>query len=588
MKLVEKINYMSLRGLFLYFLFFILISSSLKCLHKGRTGGTILNTFLPYMRNGPIRNERVLTFQEFKWLFVSKRLNVNNNYQIEEIYDYFKRKGENDLSKMSLISAIEYFIKPFDKCDKNKDNLLSNEEFKNCINKDKHLSFLQLLNTGKQYFPTFPKYDILKIFLRGIDTASNGNKNSSEHFNFYHYMELRLISFSLRKCGDLHFFVSRNIFNCSLNYIVQRGRSIPQTTAKRVFELGRELSNIRSHRNLDIVTFLILVRDIKLFTKVNRKNNNKVDTGELISAVRNGILPMFYNNKIIEMITLLTNNSKHGIDLYTFVFTNYFLRVFYQNTNCMSLEDFMNILNDPLTPRKIVKFIAESENTSFDGKIDKMYMTANLSQAFSEADFFMKNFRFSQNKDESSVIEAFFNLMSLSNKKCVAFDEFMYLIQVCNIFRKKAKNTTPALLYETFRTYSDYPAISSKIFNNIDNFKLIPSHFNLNLFTTYSLLKKSDTLKQVQPKNFHDTMDEITLKSILSKMNIKNINDGILDKCLTGERKRNLPLYSFDCALKKSLTTALDYHRTRNIYSLAKRNNLNLKTISFHNYNSFR
>merc|ERR1712166_655440 len=89
-------------------------------------------------------------------------------------------------------------------------------------------------------------------------------------------------------------------------------------------------------RTFDFLTYYTLASSVKLYGKVNAKENNDATISEFNTALDTNQLPTRFNQDIITQIFRLTNRdsaAKNGLDLYTFAFYDHYLKLFYQGAN---------------------------------------------------------------------------------------------------------------------------------------------------------------------------------------------------------------------------------------------------------------
>jgi len=85
-------------------------------------------------------------------------------------------------------------------------------------------------------------------------------------------MTLRLMVFSWKHCSVQGPFIEESNFECAVE-VASGYRTLSKSAARRLFKLGLELSNNEYLRNLDFITFLYVSLSMRLYGKINRKED---------------------------------------------------------------------------------------------------------------------------------------------------------------------------------------------------------------------------------------------------------------------------------------------------------------------------
>jgi len=308
--------------------------------------------------------------------------------QIEELFNIFKNKGAF-LRDLDLKTASELFIKNFESCDLNKSNRLSFPEFDNCMKKD---SYLKAIRATPLRYAAFSNYSYTDEFGFNSYLFSILDKYEENQVTLYDYMILRLMAFAWRKCSVLSPYIDELGFECALD-ITSDWHSISKNTARNIFNLGISLSpNGDKLRNMDFITFFIIANSVRLFGKINGRETDDASRAEFRNALDSNFLPFRYNLDVIDDFFKLVHGGvdghladggadqfNAGIDIETFYFFDYYLKIFYQGTLSskrwfIDLPLFKAIISSNYLPSLFYKFFKTiPQNTlnreSFQSKV---------------------------------------------------------------------------------------------------------------------------------------------------------------------------------------------------------------------------
>ena len=78
-------------------------------------------------------------------------------------------------------------------------------------------------------------------------------------------------------------------------------------------------------------------------------------------------------------------------------------------------------------------------------------------------------------------------------------------------------------------------------------------------------------------------INELNLKKILKAFNMQFVPDLVLNRCLRGTDRFNVPRYDWECGLMQGLRLNLKYFEANDYYHLSKKMGITLKTTSFYN-----
>jgi hypothetical protein len=327
--------------------------------------------------------------------------------QMDDIFQIFLYQNQKDITPESTRAVIKLFIENFESCDDNKDNILSIDEFKKCVKQNKYFKvfniddvrqpkFMLNLIKSNSKWTNITNTDSLAVrMVQIVDSMENG------YLNFHDFMMLRLISFAWRKCGNIGFFIDEVNFECAFE-VVAKTKTLSRNSARSLFNLALELSNFKSVRYLDLVTFSVVALNSRLYGKINTKNDGDITRNEFMTALESSLLPRRYNKNIIDdFFKLISGPDKkfNDLDLYTFVFLDTLLRMFSmdrpgRSETCITYADFISIINDFNFPKKIIQELYYIPYYNLSRNNYTQFMHVKIPKYFEENDFLMRKYRF--------------------------------------------------------------------------------------------------------------------------------------------------------------------------------------------------
>lgn len=215
--------------------------------------------------------------------------------ELKGIVFYMTFRDQKEHSQLIIRNFLMQFLLPFESCDLDFDNVLNITEFRWCIT---NYTFLSKITPPSAVDASFVNYTFtnetgyLGIPFNTYDNDKNG------YINFSEYMLLRLFIFSLRKCSVLAPFIEEVSFECAVS---SGFRTISRTTVRKIFYLSLDLSNSDSS-NLDFITFSIIAHSIRLYSKINFKEDSDATIREFERALDSNQLPHRYSNEIVRSV----------------------------------------------------------------------------------------------------------------------------------------------------------------------------------------------------------------------------------------------------------------------------------------------
>lgn len=541
--------------------------------------------------------------------------------QLEQIYKDMLYVTEKRMRPLNVRAFIQTFIGPFETCDKNADNVLSLAEFSACMSSDPYFKLLTVPNVQpfivSSYVPQ-QNYTNSAIFYQTIFNILDDYKNS--YINFHDYMKLRLMVFSWKHCSVQGPFIEEANFECALE-VASGYRTLSKTSVRRLFQLGLELSNSEFQRNLDFISFLYISCSIRLYGKINGKEDGDITRSEFNTALDNNILPIRFSQLIIDQMFALTNQKKihnQGIDKFTFVFLDFNLRLFTVNNATrpyyVSLSEFSSVLNNTLFPNKTLTEIYAIPSYGMTAQSFQMFASMNVSQFYQEDDYLLKFLEVKNSKKTinkaaleklstvfgqaaaNSTIPALnttllastiFNLLDIDNDGWVNYQDFAHIMQLLYIFNnndvyQKGKLTIGKII-DIFKSYSEYPRISIINRERIQRLERIDRDLMINALELIVIFKIDDIVGYYVRESDKTSLYEVDLKNILLKCGLRYIPEAYLTKCLRGNDINNIPKYDWECSINSGIILMSQFYEAASGYISAKKNGIVLTSTAYNN-----
>lgn len=493
--------------------------------------------------------------------------------QLEEIFLIFKNKRAAGVSDFR--TAFSLFIKNFEACDSDHDLLLNKKEFEGCMSSDPYLSLVQQPDH---------MYSVMRNFTNATafndDVYDFANNYDVNGLNFYDYVMMRLYAFAWRKCTISNKYMDESNFECGID-ITSGTKSLNTNTLRRIFQLGLKLTNTKSMpvRTFDFLTFYVLGTSIRLFGKINSKENFDATQQEFNIALDTNILPTRYNQDIINQLFRLTrkdSNGKNGLDLFTFVFYDHYLKLFYQGANdnrwSINSNEFNKICSNWLFPKSIFNYMTQVPTANFTSGDYNLRAHIHNNQ-LEEEENFGKFLEISSNSrvrrynntgfNEQSVDARIFMLLDSNSNKFLTFYDFANFIQTFSLYEKTDSRDADRVIVSdiaaAFSGYSDIPLYSSEFKARSNRFNLLDQDIYIDPFFTLAITRMDDYVHHYIRRSDPTTVKEIELQLILEQINLKNFPASYLDKCARGKDSNGIPQYDWECSITTAINRALKY-----------------------------
>ena len=545
--------------------------------------------------------------------------------QLEEVYKTMLTKNLPYKTLFSDRAYVEIFLQQFDQCDTNHDQTLDITEFKACMKSD---FYLRKITPTPANIAALSNYTDPDFFYQSIFNILDTQKFN--FLNFHAYMELRLFVFSWRKCSVIGPFLEETSWECALE-IVGEYKLASRTTLRNTFYMCIELSNSQNSRNIDFISFMMFASSVRLFGKINTKDDGDISKSEFNLILDENMLPSRYNQKVVDQFFILMkedDKKNHGIDYQSFIYYDFALSMFSfgnQTRKYFANEtEFTQILQNPLFNSYMLSQISQTPMTNFTTASYQMYTYQNIKNYNDEQDFLLKflegktsklgsaisakkNLKFqtrSQNKDiippgqiyklASNVnfslpfiASNIFSVIDINSDGFIDFYDYGSFYSILYLFVKfdpfQKGRLVAGDVFDKFHYYSDFPRISADLKKRSTRFSLINQDTYVDFFTALVILKIDDIVALYTRKTDKSTLYEVELKRIFQKVNLRFISEGVLNKCLRGLDNLNIPKYDWDCAFMAGAQQNINYIESASAYNTAQAFNLTLTNTVFYN-----
>ncbi len=559
------------------------------------------------------QNNFMLVQRKWDWKLLDK--------QLQDIAFDMNYQADYGHSQEGLRAFIRYFINYFEACDKDHDMQLSRSEFAACLANDTFLSIIDIPSKNYSALTQSP-YNYTNVTEYTDNLFGLLDPMDTKFLNFHSYMYLRLFVFSWRRCSVAAPFIEESNFECAIE-IASGWKTLSRSSARKLFFLALELSGNEALRNLDFMTYISFAQAVRLYGKINGKEDNDITRAELNLALDNNILPIRYNQDTIGYFFKLIeerDRPNQGIDLLTFCFYDFWLKLFhkYENTRkyYLTYPEYLNVFNNPLYPAFMKSELLKIPQNNLTTSSYQMYTYLNISNFQDESDHFLKSFletsaavemRARKNKGKWSIQEAVNNITAYSFKQnttmqyifkmidsnsdgFLTFFDFGSLIQVNYLFGKfdiyQKGRMVSGDLYDNFTSYTDFPLVGHLVRERARKFNLFPQDLYADFYSILLTLKIEDLVNVSARRTDKSTLFEVELKNIFAMVNRHFVPDAYLDRCLRGVSADNIPLYDWECSYVQSEIRTLTFYENSFDRLTTSANNITLFNTVFYNIES--
>lgn len=533
--------------------------------------------------------------------------------QFDSLFNMMTMKQLSYRTLFSDRNFMALFQNSFNACDENKDQSLDIKEFTKCMDEDE---FLWRIKPANDRFVNDKNMTAKANFIERIFELMDAHNLS--YLNFHDFMEFRLMVFSWRKCSAGAPFLEETSWECSLN-LVSEYNNLSRPTLRTLFFMSLDLVNSSNSRNVDFITYLYFATSARLFGRINGKGDGDISRAEFNLVLDQNILPFRYNHEVVEAMFKLTkddNKDNHGIDFLSFVFYDYGLRLFTLKNSTrhynLNYDEFVQVLSKTVFSGSMMTELQMTPMTNHTETSLSMYQYMNVRNFHDEGDFLVKLEKSSKNLKSKSrlrsrssqnpnifslpsnvtfslpfVAKRYFEILDSNSDGFANFYEFGFFYQVLYLFGKvdtlKRGKIVAGELYEKLHYHSDFPRVSSTLMVRANRFSLFNEDDYLDFFTAHLVLRIDDIMELYTRKTDKSTVYEVELKRVFLKVNLKYLNESLLNRCLRGMDKNNVPKYDWECSFVLAIQQTISYNEGASAFNTVKNYNLNLTNTVFYN-----
>lgn len=510
--------------------------------------------------------QKKLRFQDFVHLVKFPLYHLTRG-ELEQVFIFVDEDKDDLIDQKEWDIFTGLFILPFEACDANKDYLLDDKEFKTCFDADPRSKVISFRKNYDQ-----DKYTPL------MDVVSTRGKAL---INFNDYLIIRKALFGWNECQSHPIYLAKTNFRCALKHVVSHRFQFP-SDIDGIYDTGLKLSADKSLIEHDFVSYLKTVYFAYVYFVFGSSNDRPaLEKQEFLRAIKQDKLPNNFEEKEITLIFQLmsTKPTTSGIESMSFSTFSFFFnlhRLFnkYSAKKPLQLteDEFLQLLNDPFTPKDVVSAIDES--------------TGNFTTAdYQEASLILHQIRPNEHRyyrfkqDASLQTHAvwlaanntnataapgsdvnrkiFFTIMTDYTKTAWSKANYYRAFQLSNLFLAvKSDQAKPVIQAAAFvsKLLLEYdktnPSINLNQRKNYMVYKLLPEEVNFDLLLFLSLENLSNKL-EIEAITSALPVTEIKVREVLKNYGMEHMPETVLDVAKNG----------FDAARRRQFV-ALDLAKT--------------------------
>lgn len=546
--------------------------------------------------------------------------------QIIEIFNIFRTK-KFVASRYDLRSAIEFFLNDFERCSPNQTYVMDLKQFQRCMTIDPSLNriippsdvYANYLNYSN---PKDTNHTAFKTLV-----FNSLNRMNENYLNFYDYLMLRLYVFSWWKCSVNGPYLDETGFECAID-IVNDWRSMDRQTSRNIYYLAIKLApNAEKTRHIDFINFINLATSIRTYGSINQKEDSDATKAEFNNALDNNILPIRYNQKVIDNFFKLVcdeDNPNQGIDIQTFWYFDAILKIFFNDSKSekrwqADFNQFSTALDSGFFPSHFQKYIQLIPQYTLKNSSYMMEVYDNIKFFKTEEDHLMlpkfleksikiqttnsalkagKTNSLTKEKirnmlqttstfDKNSTYSKLFSVLDADEDGFIDFYDFGIFVQVVTLFAEadvqNRGRVVAGVLLEKFSETSGLPTLNSKFREKAKRFGLINQDTNFDVLNALVIMKMDDIAFHYARKEDPSLLMEIELKQIFQRTGLVNIPDGHITGCVRGPAGYYPNKYDWECAVMVALRETLVFIEQANDLTKIKVNGINLGMSTYKN-----
>lgn len=281
--------------------------------------------------------------------------------ELEQVFNTIDTEQKDLINQNKWDDFRTLFILPFEACDEDNNYLLDKKELEKCLKAEPKMSFVDLRQSHKNDFA----HKLMTII------------SSREDFkvNFFNYLFLKRTLYAWRHCQNDRKYISLSSFKCAMEVVTKMNRKIYMN---EIYNIALKYQfNDMSLVTPDFLCFLNIANISYYFSIISYPSRTEfIEKQTFIKAVREERLPIFLVEKDIELFYELININVYNnnidsrktvqetMNFNSFCFFWHFNKIFNKysssKTSQLTQKEFLEMLNDPMIPPKIINSIDSS------------------------------------------------------------------------------------------------------------------------------------------------------------------------------------------------------------------------------------
>lgn len=324
--------------------------------------------------------------------------------------------------------------------------------------------------------------------------------------------------------------------------------------------------------------------------------------------------------------------TNSGIDFQSFIYYDFALRFFNLNGkpkerawHC-NLSEFIETLNNPLFSSHLMAELQMMPMTNYTKHSYQMYTYQKINNFNSESDFLTKFVETGSKKLESKAnsnlkgklslktksrqppvvpiadilhmatnvtfsinitAKRMFEVMDVNSDGYIDWYDYGYWYSTLFLFNRfdpyNKGRLTAGDLAEKFADYSGFPKVCYQIRDRAHRFEEINADTYLDFFNAHSVLRVDDIIALYIRRTDPVALYEVELKRVFKKLQLSDVGEGRLNRCLRNLDNNKIPRYDWECAFMMAIQENINYINSASDYLTVNTHNLTLSNTVFYN-----
>ena len=321
--------------------------------------------------------------------------------------------------------------------------------------------------------------------------------------------------------------------------------------------------------------------------------------------------------------------SNSGIDFQSFIYYDFALRFFNLHGKPKvrawhsNLQEFQESLMNPLFSSHLMGELEMMPMTNFTNQTYQMYTYQKIDNFNTESDFITKFTETGSKKLDSKktnlkgrtmtrakqppivprgdimnmatiapfnmniTAERMFNTMDVNSDGYVDWYDYGYWYSTLFLFNKfdpyHKGRLTAGDLAEKFVDYSGFPKICHQIRDRAHRFQEINADTYLDFFNVHTVLRIDDIIALYLRRTDPVALYEVELKRVFKKIQLNEVGEGRLNRCLRSLDNNKIPRYDWECAFMMAIQDNINYQNSASEFNTMTNHTLHLSNTVFYN-----